>query len=179
MADKTDDLGKPGTGTTTPPETLEAALALLAERDAALATLTGDRDTWKGHARTWEERAKASDGKIKEYEEAAKSGQSDAEKAEARLKALEEQVTGYRQRDERSTWVSEISEASKFKDRGIDPSLLRGSTRDELEEHAKALLKAFPEKTPGAPADDAGGDGQQISEGEMSAADVVKAATGK
>lgn len=178
MGDKPGEQGKPANGTTTP-ETLEDALKALAERDATIETLTKERDDWKGHARTWETRAGESQAKVKEYEDAANQDKSETEKLADRLAALEKENSTYKARDERAGWIKEISEANGFEDRGISPDLLRGSTRDDLEDHAKALLQAFPEKPNGAPADgSAGGVGGSIGEGERSADDVVDAALG-
>lgn len=90
-----------------------------------------DMESLKRHSRKWEERAKTN---LRDLEKA--TGERDE-----LAKRLEE-VTAERDRmvaeHERKALVTRVA-----KETGVDPSLIRGSTEDELREHADAIKAAM------------------------------------
>lgn len=93
-------------------------------------------------SRKWEQRAKENKSaaeKLAELEEASKTAE---QKQAERLAELESQVSEYKTRDQVNEWKTEI-----VKDSHIAASLLRGSTREELESHFIELKSAIPDPT--------------------------------
>lgn len=72
--------------------------------------------------------------KAAKFDEAQEAAKSDLEKATARAEAAESKVKEYEQRTQIATWKSEIVKDSK-----VPAEALRGTTREELEEHFEAL----------------------------------------
>lgn len=101
---------------------------------------------WKAEARKWEDRSKANCAELEKV-----AGERDAHAA--RIQELETSSTEWETKY--NTLAAEQKHAKDVADvaaeHGVDASLLRGSDRDELEAHAKAIQSAFS-KTPPAPA---------------------------
>lgn len=106
---------------------------------------------WKAEARKWEQRAKENLGTAKANEAAAKrlaeleeAQKTDAEKAQERLNAAEKRASELELKATRA----EVAAA-----KGVPASLLSGSTQDEFEAAADALLafKGDPAKGPVLP----------------------------
>jgi hypothetical protein len=73
-----------------------------------------------------------------------------------------------------STWKDEVS-----KETGIPASLLHGSTKDEITAFAETL-KPHLKETPKAPSSEGQGkQGKTVSDGDMSAEEIVKKAIGR
>ena len=106
-----------------------------------------------GHSRDWEKRAKANKEAADELQQ-LKDAQKTAEQKQAdRITELETKLTGYEQRDQLKTWATEVAK----EDPALVP-LLRGSTREELEEHFAQLQsltkKPIPKAAPGGKSPD-------------------------
>lgn len=92
--------------------------------ESARTTDTGDGTDWKAEARKWEQRAKRN--------------RSEADGYKTRL----DELGRARQAEE---W-----RAAAAKEHGVPADVLRGSTREELEDHAKALAAAIKAAAPPA-----------------------------
>ena len=124
------------TGDETPPVTeLEGAPAL----DAGT-------EKWMEFARLWESRARKNtaraDGneeKAKRFDEYEEANKTEAEKLQARAEAAENALAERDQKDEQERLVAEVAD-----DKKVPAAILRGATREELEEHADAYLASLP-----------------------------------
>ena len=88
---------------------------------------------WKAEARKWESRAKENRAAADEASQAAEQ----AEKLRAENEDLLAKVSEFQAREERAGWAREVAT-----DAGVPADLIRGETREEMEEHAKSL-KAY------------------------------------
>lgn len=93
----------------------------------------GDGIDWKAEARKWEKRAKAN-------EKQAQGKQS----AEEELASIREELASIRSERDREKWLGEVSSET-----GVDASIIRGSTKEEMMAHAEAIAAAY--KKPSAP----------------------------
>lgn len=103
---------------------------------------------WKAEARKWETRAKENLAKASENSAAAQrlaeieeANKTEAEKAQARAEAAERRA---------SELEAKVLKADVAADKGVPAALLSGSTREELEAAADALL-AFRGEVPAGP----------------------------
>ena len=99
---------------------------------------------WKAEARKWEARAKENKSKADKLDEIEEASKTALEKATERAQKAENQVKAYKQEAQRKQWLEEVSSET-----GLPASVLRGSTREEIEAHAQ-ILKPYFEK-PSAP----------------------------
>lgn len=99
---------------------------------------------WKAEARKWEARAKENKSKADKLDELEEASKTALEKATERAQKAENQVKAYEQEAQRKQWLEEVSSET-----GLPVSVLRGSTREEIEAHAQ-ILKPYFEK-PSAP----------------------------
>ena len=76
--------------------------------------------------------------KAGKYDEAQNASKTEAQKAEERIKSLEDELSGMRAARQHDQWVSEVSQAT-----GVPADLLRGSTKEEIEAHANSIANAF------------------------------------
>jgi hypothetical protein len=134
-------------------------------------------ETWKGHARTWEARAKENSDKAKSFDELEEANRSELDKATARAEAAEKIIADNKAKDEAAALRVEIAKAKGFEERKVPVTALRGTTREELEAHADELLALLPEPPKAPSADGQGVTGKPIGEGEMSPEDIVAEAT--
>lgn len=112
------------------------------EPEETIESLRADRDQWKKFSRKHEDSAKANAEaatRLKEIEDAAKT---------AEQKALEE-LSAYKAQAESAT--SQLLKYEVASTKGIPASLLVGSTKEELEAYADALIAFKGETTPVAP----------------------------
>ena len=86
---------------------------------------------WKKEARKWEDRAKANKAELDSLQQAANSKKTDLEQALERIAKLEA---------DNAAKESQIMRSAVASAKNIDPDLLVGSTREELEAHADRLL---------------------------------------
>lgn len=101
---------------------------------------------WKAEARKWEARAKenrVAATKLAELEEAAKTTE---QKQAEKLAKLEAENAAYRKRDQVAAWAAEITDGT-----AIPAGVLRGETREELQEHFDQLSKLITVKEPVKP----------------------------
>lgn len=80
-----------------------------------------------------------------ELEQIKESQKTEDQKRAERIEQLERELNGFKQREQVTTWAAEI-----VKDSAIPASALRGSTREELEEHFEQLKALVPAPTPKA-----------------------------
>ncbi len=114
--------------------------------------LADEVEKWKAMSRKNEARAKENESAAKRLAEIEEANKTELEKAIARAEAAEKAIQEREEADERARVAAEV--ATEF---GIDAGVLRGATRDELEEHAKQIKSLIP-KTPKSPGDFASGD---------------------
>ena len=150
-------------------------LSLEDQLKAALA----DADKWKSLSRTNETRAKENADKAKLWDTHEDENRSEIEKATARAEAAEKIIADRDAKESAASLVAEVAKAKGFEARKISATALRGSTREELEAHADELLALVPAVEPAPSAEGQGEQGEQIGKGEMSADDIVAAATAK
>lgn len=132
-----------------------------------------EAEKWKALSRKNEEQAKANADKAKRFDEIEEANKTEQEKLLARAEAAEKKLAEREAQDAAKSLAAEVAEA-----KGVPATALRGSTREELEEHADQLLSMIPKKQP-APSADGQGEGDPIGEGDMSASDMVDAALGR
>src|SRR5690606_9148296 len=130
------------------PKTLtqEQVNALLADQKRKLTEKFGDYDDLKA--------------KADQLDQLSESAKSDIEKALERAAKAEAEVAKYQQREQIGKWADEITKGSD-----VPATLLRGTTREELEQHFNQLKEQFaarvpkPKRTP-VPAGQPSGEGQ-------------------
>lgn len=145
------------------------ATGAVSDLDKALA----EAEKWKALSRKNEDQAKANADKAKKYDELEAASATELEKMTARAESAEKWKADRESKDAAAAMAAEIAA-----EKGVPVSALRGATREELEAHADELAAILPKKPP-APSADGQGEGGQIGDGEMSADDIVKAATGR
>jgi len=133
-----------------------------------------DVDKWKALSRKNEEQAKGNAEKAKKYDELEEANKTEQEKLLARAEAAEKWRA-----DRESQDAAAATAAAVAKEKGVPVSALRGSSREELEAHADELLTLLPKKPPAPSADGQGDQGDTIGDGDMSAEDIVSAATSR
>jgi hypothetical protein len=100
-----------------------------------------DATDWKAEARKWEARAKENSGAARRLSELEESQKSEIQKAQERAEAAERELATTKQEALR------LSVAAKH---GVPAHLLAGSTEDEIEASAQALIEFRGEQaTPG------------------------------
>ncbi|MCI1984080.1 MAG: helicase [Bifidobacteriaceae bacterium] len=111
---------------------------------------SGSGTDWKSkyeemqkHSRTWEKRAEANKTAVDELEKLKASQKSKDEETE-KLRAQVEETEAAKQRSE---WAKQVSEET-----GVPANALKGSTLEELQEHAEVLKPLiFPTPKVGDP----------------------------
>lgn len=141
--------------------------------DSDLDKARAEVEKWKALSRKNEDQAKANAEKAKKFDELEEANKTEQEKLLARAEAAEKLIAEREAKDAAAATAAEVAKA-----KGVPASALRGSTREELEAHADELLELMPKK-PAAPSADGQGDGEQIGDGDMSADDIVNAATAR
>lgn len=94
---------------------------------------------WQKEARKWEQRSKENKSALDEL--TGKFTATDSERTE-----LAKKLQAYAAEKERAALVSEVAEAE-----GVPASALRGTTREELEAHAKVLAELIKPSGPVVP----------------------------
>lgn len=134
------------------------------EPDKAPKDWQAEAEKWKAFARKHEDSAKANADKASRFDEFEEANKTEMQKAADRATAAEAKVAEFESR----TLRAEVA-ASK----GIPAALLSGSTKEELEASADALLAFRGEKTkPDFGGGDRGGDvtakGKQLYQSDLS-----------
>lgn len=94
--------------------------------------------------------------KATKFDDLEQSSKTELQKALDKAAGLESELTTFKQKEQTAVWAAEI-----VKDSDIPASVLRGSTREELEQHFEQLkaLTPKPKRTPvptGKPAGEGG-----------------------
>ena len=89
---------------------------------------------WKAEARKWEERAKANRSAAEKLAEIEEASKTEAQRMAERLAKAEERVAAFERSEQVNRWRDEVAKAT-----GVPANVLKGSTREELEEHANTL----------------------------------------
>lgn len=168
------------------PKTAEEIAAEEAEKaktqqtiEEQLAAALADADKWKALSRKNEARADENADKAKRFDEVEDANRTDLERETARADAAEKIIADSKAKTDAENLRAEIAKAKGFEERKVPATALRGSTREELEAHADEILALLP-APPEAPSADGQGDaGKPIGDGEMSADDIVTAATSR
>lgn len=180
--DKPEEGAKPSTTTET-----DNSAARIASLEEQLETALKSVETWKGHAKTWEERSKENFEKAKKFDEIEEANKTELEKANARAEAAEKAVADRdaadKKRDEEAAAKAALEKSraeiwgreNGLKDRGLPESVLRGATAEELEAHAKELLESLPVGSQSG----SGGGGSDVTDGELTADDIVAQVTAR
>ncbi|WP_336642059.1 hypothetical protein [Microbacterium sp. USHLN272] len=168
------------------PKTPEEIAAEEAEKAAnaktieqQLADAQAEAEKWKALSRKNEERANSNADKAKRFDELEDANRTELEREKARADAAEKIIADQKAKDDAASLRDEIAKAKGFEERKVPASALRGSTREELEAHADEILALLPEPKPAPSADGQGNNGNDIGDGEMSADDIVAAATAR
>lgn len=90
------------------------------------------------HSREWEKRAKANKEAADELQQLKDAQKTQAEKQADYTKKLEAENAQYKAEKDRAKWAADIAEET-----GVPANLLRGSTREAMEAHAKDLEPHF------------------------------------
>lgn len=100
-------------------------------------------ETWKGHARTWEDRAKANKNAADQIKAIEDANKTELEKAQERVASLEAELNSSKEQALRSNIIAEFS---------LDPEdaevLLTASDEDGLRAQAERLAAKSASKTP-------------------------------
>lgn len=108
-----------------------------------------DATDWKSEARKWEDRAKANKAAADELAQLKDSQKTEEQKRDEEFQQLRSELESYKTREQIAAWAKEVADAEK-----VPAELLRGSTREELEAHAKQLkplITAAPPKAEPVP----------------------------
>lgn len=161
-----------------------AAEKAAAEKDetdlqAKLTAALADVDKWKALSRKNEERANENAEKAKQFDAQEEASKTEQQKLTDRAETAEKALAERDAKDQAKTLAAEVAEAKSSEGRVVPASALRGTTREELEAHADEILALLPEVPKGPSADGQGNTGEPIGEGDMSADDIVAAATSR
>ncbi|SDY29217.1 capsid assembly scaffolding protein Gp46 family protein [Eubacterium barkeri] len=83
--------------------------------------------------------------KAEKYDAIEEGQKTELQKLQDQIEKAEKENAAFKQREQVNSWAAEIS-----KETGVPASLLRGSTKEEMEAHAE-LLKEFTSEQPTAP----------------------------
>jgi hypothetical protein len=109
---------------------------------------------WRAEAKKWETRAKENKSAADKLAEIENANKSEAEKLQARAEAAEKRAADLEAAEQQriakaeaarqvADWKAQIVADPKFE--GVPASALRGSTEDELREHAAELKALLPD----------------------------------
>lgn len=149
-----DDTTPPAGGQDTPPEPGAGEFKPITSQDE-LNRIIGERVKRAKPADYDELKAKAS-----EFDKVAEASKTELQKAIERAEAAEKKAASFEAKEQRAAWAADI-----VKDSGVPPEALRGSTREELEEHFNVLkvlvTKPSPKRTATPPGRPSPGDGEK------------------
>lgn len=100
---------------------------------------------WKAEARKWEQRAKDNKTSLETVTAERDKAAGRVAELETANGTLSQRVQEFESKETRSALLQKVSEET-----GVDASVLRGSTEEELREHAETL-KGFLDAAPVAP----------------------------
>lgn len=136
--------------------------------------LAAEVEKWKALARKNEARAKENSDKAKRLDDLEEAQKSELEKLTARAEAAEAKIAEREKADATRALADEVAKAkSEGRTTPISASILRGSTREELEAHADEILALIPEKPKAATDGTGGARGDDIDEEEADAKEIA------
>ena len=94
---------------------------------------------WKALSRKNEDRAKENEAAAKSWAETEEANKSESEKLLSRAEAAEKALAEREAKEATTALVAEVA-----KEKGVPAAILRGASREELEEHADAYLASIP-----------------------------------
>lgn len=100
-------------------------------------------DFWKAKAREQEKRAKENAVKAAEFDRVTDAQKSEQQKLIERAEAAENRAAQLEAAREIEGWKSTVAKDPKYA--GVTAEVLRGSTLEEIEDHAAALKALLPE----------------------------------
>ena len=128
--------------------------------------LSDEAERWKKEARKWEARAtknqSEAERKLKELEDAQKT---ELEKALERAQAAEKALENLKVQEELNAYKAKL--AAEY---GVPQSVLRGSTLEDIEDHAQMISQYFKQQ---ATTPTLAKDGQVTKEKPMTNADML------
>lgn len=105
-------------------------------------------EKWKALSRKNEQRAKDNEAAAKRLAEIEDANRTELEKIQARAEAAEKALADRDAKEQIAALVAEVADA-----KNVPAAILRGATREELEEHADTYLASLP-VIPNAPSAD-------------------------
>lgn len=158
--------------TTATPTTPEEPQGTAAEGEAPKTEAPAQDPTdWRSEARKWEQRAKSNSDAAKRLAEIEEASKTEAQKQAEALASAQSELEQYKQRDQVRSWAQEI-----VTDSSVPADALRGSSREELQEHfeqLKALITPAPAKPTSDPVP---GLGDTPATGNVTISEQIKAA---
>lgn len=144
------------------------------QTDTELEKAQAEIEKWKALSRKNEAQAKENLEKAKRLDEIEEANKTELQKLQDALAVAEKKL---KDRDEADALKSVAEEVAKAKSEGLDKpipaSALRGSTKEELEAHADAILALLPAKPKGATPDVGGDKGDPVTEKEAEAQEIA------
>lgn len=145
---------EPATGPAGTAPAADASAAPAATEAPSLEQLQAELNTWKGHARTWEDRAKENKTAREQLDALEAAKLTETQRLQKELDELKAVNATANAKAERDALVAGVATA-----KGVPAALLAGATQAELEAEADALL-AFRGEVK-APTNDASASGTQ------------------
>lgn len=102
-----------------------------------------EAEKWKAHSREWEARSKENKSAADELAKLKEDQKSEEQKLLERAEKAEKKVEAYERAHQIDEWKAQAA-----KETGVNASILRGSTLEEIEEHAKEIKAAMSNFTP-------------------------------
>jgi hypothetical protein len=100
-------------------------------------------DFWKAKAREQEKRAKENAAKAAEFDKVTDAQKTEQQKLLERAEAAEKERDAERALREIDGWKTQVAKDPKYA--GLTADVLRGSTLEEIEDHAASLKALLPE----------------------------------
>lgn len=122
-----------------------------------------------GHSRTWEQRAKENKAARDELEQLKEAQKTDEQKRQEREAERDRELAVLRAEKQQREWAQDVAQTT-----GVPAEVLRGSTLEEIEQHAALLAPAYEKPKPAA--DPVTSIAQQPRIGNVSLTDQIAAA---
>lgn len=126
----------------------EAATTPEPAAEPAVPDPAAEAEKWKALSRKNEQRAKENEAAAKRLAEIEEANKTEAERLQARAEAAEKALAERDAKEALAALVAEVAAEKK-----VPAAILRGATREELEEHADTYLSTLP-VIPNAPSAD-------------------------
>lgn len=100
-------------------------------------------DFWKSKAREQEKRAKENAAKAAEFDKVTEAQKTEQQRLLERAEAAEQRAAALESAREISEWKAQVAKDPKYA--GVTADVLRGSSLEEIEDHAASLKALLPE----------------------------------